>query len=41
MDDLDPALFQRMFHVDWLTFDDIIGKIAPFMRQRSVAKARN
>ncbi len=34
MDHLDPGLFQRMFRVDWLTFDESVGKIAPFLRQR-------
>ena len=41
MDRLDPGLFQRMFRVDRPTFDEIHGKIAPFLRSRNEVKARN
>jgi hypothetical protein len=41
MERLDPSLFQRMFRVDRPTFDEIHGKIAPFLRSRNEVKARN
>ncbi len=41
MDRLDPNIFKKMFRVDWLTFDEIVGQITPFLRQRSVIKAQN
>jgi hypothetical protein len=41
MDHLDPWMFQRMFRVDRLTFDGIVGKIAAFMKDRCEKKAQN
>lgn len=41
MDQLEPGLFQRMFRVDRPTFDEIVGRITPFLRQRNERKACN
>jgi hypothetical protein len=30
MDRLDPSIFKKMFGVDCLTFEEIVGKITPF-----------
>jgi hypothetical protein len=41
MDQLEPGLFQRMFQVDRPTFDEIVGRITPFLRQCNKRKACN
>ena len=41
MDQLEPGLFQRMFRVDRPTFDEIVSRITPFLRQRNERKACN
>ena len=41
MNHLDPWMFQRMFRVVRLTFDEVVGKIAPFMKDRCEKKAQN
>jgi len=38
MDQLEPGLFQRMYRP---TFDEIVGRITPFFRQRNERKACN
>ena len=38
---LDPSIFKKMFRVDRLTFEEIVGKITPFLRLRNSTKARN
>jgi hypothetical protein len=41
MDRLDPSIFKKIFRVDRLIFDEIVGKITPFLGHRNGTKAMN
>jgi hypothetical protein len=41
IDPLEPSVSKRMFPVDQLTFEEIVGQITPFLRHRNAIKARN
>jgi hypothetical protein len=41
MDRLDPSNFKKMFRVDRLTIEEIVGKITQFLSHRNATKAKN